>query len=160
MQGDPEVIDFLNQQLTGELTAINQYFLHSKIQANLGYTKLAAKSRAESFEEMQHAESLTDRILLLDGLPNYQRLSHVRIGQTIKEMYESDLQLELEAVDILKRGILVMREKEDHTSARLFETILADEEEHVDYLETQLGLLERIGEPLYAATLTAELPSD
>lgn len=159
MQGDAEVIDFLNRQLTGELTAINQYFLHSKMQDNWGYPKLAKKSRTESFEEMRHAEILTDRILLLDGLPNYQRLGTIRIGQTLTEMFQADMEVEKEAVDVLKRGIAVMRPKEDHTSKRLFESILADEEEHIDYLETQLGLIEKLGEPLYAAQLT-ELPDD
>ncbi|OIV36247.1 bacterioferritin [Mangrovactinospora gilvigrisea] len=158
MKGNPEVIDYLNQQLTCELTAINQFFLESKLQDNLGYTKLAKKTREESFEEMKHAEILTDRIILLDGLPNYQRLGHVRIGQTIKEMYEADLELEKEAVAILRPGVVAMRKADDHVSARLFESILKDEEEHVDYLETQLGLIDKLGEQLYAATLTASLP--
>src|ERR1700757_240071 len=96
MQGDPDVLRLLNEQLTSELTAINQYFLHSKMQDSWGFTELAAHTRAESFEEMNHAEWLTDRILLLDGLPNYQRLFSVRIGQTVREQFESDLAIELE----------------------------------------------------------------
>jgi bacterioferritin len=151
MQGDPEVIEFLNEQLTGELTAINQYFLHAKMQENSGWTKLAKYTRHESFDEMKHAEVLTDRILLLGGLPNYQRLFHVRVGQTVKEMFESDRQVEVEAIDRLKRGIKVMRDKGDITSANLFEDILADEEHHIDYLDTQLELLEKLGESLYLA---------
>jgi bacterioferritin len=153
MQGDPEVIEFLNEQLTGELTAINQYFLHAKMQENFGWTKLAKYTRHESFDEMKHAEVLTDRILFLDGLPNYQRLFHVRVGQTVKEMFEADRQVEVEAIDRLKRGIEVMRAKGDITSANIFESILADEEHHIDYLDTQLELLEKLGEALYLAQL-------
>ncbi|KJK59604.1 bacterioferritin [Saccharothrix sp. ST-888] len=151
MKGDSEVIEFLNEQLTAELTAINQYFLHAKMQENFGWTKLAKYTRHESFDEMKHAEVLTDRILFLDGLPNYQRLFHVRIGQTVKEMFEADRQIEVEAIDRLKRGIVVMRAKNDVTSANIFEDILADEEQHIDYLDTQLELVEKLGEALYIA---------
>ncbi|GGW36582.1 bacterioferritin [Streptomyces xantholiticus] len=151
MQNDPEVLEFLNEQLTAELTAINQYFLHSKMQESFGWTKLAAHTRHESFEEMNHAEVLTDRILLLGGLPNYQRLFHVRVGQTVTEMFQVDREVEVEAIDRLKRGIQVMRSKGDITSANLFESILADEEHHIDYLDTQLDLIEKLGEPLYLA---------
>jgi bacterioferritin len=153
MQGDPEVIEFLNEQLTAELTAINQYFLHSKLQDHKGWTRLARHTREESFDEMRHAELLTDRILLIEGLPNYQRLFHVRVGQTVTEMFEADKQIEVEAVDRLRRGIAVMRSKNDVTSANVFESILADEEQHVDYLETQLDLIEKLGEPLYISTV-------
>lgn len=153
MQGDKEVLEFLNEQLTAELTAINQYFLHAKMQENFGWTKLAAHTRHESIDEMKHAEALTDRILLLDGLPNYQRLFTLRIGQNIREMFEADMAVEAEAVDRLRRGIEVMRAKGDTTSARLFEDILADEEGHLDYLETQLSLLDQLGEALYLAQL-------
>ncbi|MBY8344915.1 bacterioferritin [Streptomyces spinosirectus] len=153
MQGDPEVIEFLNEQLTAELTAINQYFLHAKMQENFGWTKLAKYTRHESFDEMKHAEVLTDRILFLDGLPNYQRLFHVRVGQTVKEMFEADRMIEVEAIDRLRRGIKVMREKGDITSANIFESILADEEHHIDYLDTQLELVEKLGDALYIAQL-------
>lgn len=149
--GRPEVIEFLNEQLTGELTAINQYFLHAKMQENFGWYKLAKYTRHESFDEMKHAEVLTDRILFLEGLPNYQRLFHVRVGQTVREMFEADRQIEVEAIDRLRRGIKVMREKGDVTSANIFEDILADEEHHIDYLDTQLELLEKLGEALYLA---------
>ena len=111
MLGDAEVLQLLNEQLTSELTAINQYFLHSKMQENWGYTELAAHTRAESFDEMKHAEALTDRILLLDGLPNYQRLFSVRIGQTIREQFESDLAIELEVAERLRPGIMLCRER-------------------------------------------------
>jgi bacterioferritin len=153
MQGDPEVIEFLNEQLTGELTAINQYFLHAKMQENFGWTKLAKYTRHESFDEMKHAEVLTDRILFLEGLPNYQRLFHVRVGQTVTEMFRADREVEVEAIDRLKRGIEIMRAKGDITSANIFETILADEEHHIDYLDTQLDLIEKVGEALYIAQL-------
>jgi bacterioferritin len=159
MQGDPEVIEFLNEQLTAELTAINQYFLHAKMQENFGWTKLAKHTRAESIDEMRHAEILTDRILFLDGLPNYQRLFHVQVGQTVAEMFRSDRQVEVEAIDRLRRGVEVMRAKGDITSAKIFETILADEEEHIDYLDTQLELVDKLGEQLYIAQLI-EQPSD
>ena len=153
MQGDPEVIEFLNEQLTAELTAINQYFLHAKMQENFGWTKLAKYTRHESIDEMKHAEIITDRILFLEGLPNYQRLFHVRVGQTLTEMFQADRQVEVEAIDRLKRGIEVMRGKGDITSANIFESILADEEHHIDYLDTQLELVEKLGEALYIAQL-------
>jgi bacterioferritin len=159
MQGDPEVIEFLNEQLTAELTAINQYFLHAKMQENFGWTKLAAYTRAESFDEMRHAEVLTDRILFLDGLPNYQRLFHVRVGQTVTEMFRADREIEVAAIDRLRRGIELMRAKGDITSAKLFESILKDEEHHIDYLDTQLDLVEKLGEPLYLAQ-QIEQPSE
>ncbi|KAB8168643.1 bacterioferritin [Streptomyces sp. 3MP-14] len=151
MQGDPEVIELLNEQLTAELTAINQYFLHAKMQENFGWTRLAAYTRAESFDEMRHAEVLTDRILFLEGLPNYQRLFHVRVGQTVTEMFQADRQIEVEAIDRLRRGVEIMRAKGDITSAKIFESILKDEEHHIDYLDTQLELVEKLGEALYIA---------
>ncbi len=158
MRGDERVLEFLNEQLTAELTAINQYFLHAKMQENFGWVKLARHTKAESIDEMRHAEVLTDRILFLQGLPNYQRLFPLRIGQTIREMLEADMAVEIEAVDRLKRGIDYMRSVSDVTSAKLFEAILADEEGHIDYLETQLGLVIALGEPLYLAQLV-EQPS-
>jgi bacterioferritin len=158
MQGDGQVIEFLNEQLTAELTAINQYFLHAKMQENLGWVKLARHTRAESIDEMRHADILTDRILFLDGLPNLQRLFPLRIGQTITQMLEADMAVEVEAVDRLRRGIQYMRSVSDVTSANLFEAILADEESHIDYLETQTRLVEQLGEQLYLAQLV-EQPS-
>jgi bacterioferritin len=154
MQGDARVIEFLNEQLTAELTAINQYFLHARMQENWGLTILAKHTRAESIDEMRHAELLTDRILFLEGLPNFQKLFLLRIGETVREMFECDMKIEIEAVDRLRRGIEYMRSVGDVTSARIFEDILADEEHHVDYLETQLQLLERLGEPLYLQNVT------
>lgn len=160
MRGDDEVIELLNEQLSSELTAINQYFLHAKMQANWGFTKLAEKTRAESIEEMHHAEWLTDRILFLEGLPNYQRLLPLRIGQSIREQFESDLAIEVEVIDRLKPGITMCREKRDITSANLFEKILADEEEHIDYIETQLELIDKLGEQLYLSQLVDRPPSN
>jgi bacterioferritin len=149
MEGDQDVIALLNEQLTAELTAINQYFLHAKMQENWGYTRLAKHTRDESIDEMRHAETLTDRILFLEGLPNYQRLNPLRIGQSVPEQLRSDLAIEMEAVDRLRGGIELMRSRGDVTSARIFESILEDEEEHVDYLETELELVEKLGEQLY-----------
>ncbi|BCB87994.1 bacterioferritin [Phytohabitans suffuscus] len=154
MQGDARVIEFLNEQLTAELTAINQYFLHAKMQENWGYTKLAKFTKHESIDEMRHAEVLTDRILFLEALPNYQKLFALRIGETVKEQFECDMKIELEAVDRLRRGIEYMRSIGDVTSAKIFEDILEDEEHHVDYLETQLGLIEKLGEALYLQNVT------
>jgi bacterioferritin len=159
MRGDDEVISLLNEQLTSELTAINQYFLHSKMQANWGLTKLAQHTRAESFEEMRHAEWISDRILFLEGLPNYQRLFTVRIGQTVKEQFESDLAIEIEVLERLKPGIAMCRDKGDITTANLFEDILRDEEHHIDYLETQLALIDKLGEQLYLTELVDRPPT-
>ena len=159
MRGDERVIEFLNEQLTAELTAINQYFLHGKMQENFGWVKLARHTRAESIDEMRHAETLTDRILFLDALPNFQRLFPLRIGQTIIQMFEADMAVETEAVDRLRRGIEYMRSVGDVTSANIFEHILRDEEQHIDYLETQLGLVSQLGEQLYLAQLV-EQPDD
>jgi bacterioferritin len=151
MQGDSQVIEFLNEQLTAELTAINQYFLHAKMQENFGWVKLARHTRSESIDEMRHAELLADRILFLDALPNFQRLFPLRIGQTIQQMFQADMAVETEAVARLRRGIEYMRGASDITSANIFESILADEEQHIDYLETQLGLIEQIGVERYLA---------
>lgn len=158
MQGDKRVIELLNEQLTAELTAINQYFLHAKMQENWGYTKLASYTRHESFDEMKHAERLTDRILFLDGLPNYQKLLPLRIGETVKEQFECDMKIEQEAVARLREGIAYMRSVGDVTSANIFEEILSDEEHHIDYLETQLELIQSLGEQLYLQNVT-EHPS-
>jgi bacterioferritin len=149
----------LNQQLTSELTAINQYFLHAKMQENWGYTLLAAHTRAESIDEMRHAEILTDRILFLEGLPNFQRVLPLRIGTTIKEQFTSDMAIELEVVERLRRAVPLARGKGDITSANIFEDILADEERHVDYLETQLDLIVNLGEQLYLSQLVERPPS-
>jgi bacterioferritin len=154
MQGDARVIEFLNEQLTAELTAINQYFLHARMQENWGYTTLAAHTRAESIDEMRHAELLTDRILFLEGLPNYQKLFAIRIGETVPEQFTCDMAVEVDAVDRLRRGAEYMRSVGDITSCKIFEDILVDEEHHIDYLETQIALIEKLGEALYLQNVT------
>jgi bacterioferritin len=159
MQGDADVIAALNEQLTAELTAINQYYLHFKMQENWGYTKLAKHTKDESYEEMGHADRLAERILFLEGLPNFQRISALRIGQTVPEQLRADLAVEMEAVTRLRSGIVLMRSRDDVTSARLFEDILDDEEDHIDYLETELALVEALGEPLYLQRF-AQVPDD
>jgi bacterioferritin len=159
MRGDDEIIALLNEQLTSELTAINQYFLHAKMQQNWGLTKLAAYTRSESMDEMRHAELITDRILFLEGLPNYQRLFSLRIGQSVREQLQSDLAIEVEVVERLRPGIKMCREKGDITTANIFENILADEEHHIDYLETNLELMDRLGEQLYLAQLVDHPPT-
>jgi bacterioferritin len=124
------------------------------MQENWGYTILAKHTKAESIDEMRHAEVLTDRILFLEGLPNYQRLFALRIGENVKEQFDCDMLVEVEAVDRLRRGIEYMRSVGDVTSAKIFEDILADEEHHIDYLETQLGLLDKLGEANYLQNVT------
>lgn len=158
MRGDAEIITLLNEQLTSELTAISQYFLHAKMQQNWGFTRLAEHTRHESIDEMKHAERITDRILFLEGLPNYQRLFSLRIGQTVEEQLRADLAIELEVVERLKPGIIMCRGKGDHTTANLLEEILADEEKHIDYIETNLDLIPRLGEQLYLAQLVDQPP--
>lgn len=160
MRGDGQVIEFLNEQLTAELTAVNQYFLHSKMQQNFGWLKLARHTRAEAMDEMRHAELLTDRILFLEALPNYQRLLALRIGQSLPQMLQSDLAIETDAVDRLRRGIEYMRGMSDVTSANIFESILADEEDHIDYLETQLRLIDQIGEAHYISQVVEQPAED
>jgi bacterioferritin len=151
MKGVKEVVDLLNEVLAGELVAINQYFLHSKICKNWGFNRLAERSRAESIDEMKHAEKLADRILFLDGLPNFQRLDQLHIGQTVPEQMRSDLGLELKAVKLLNDGIALCREKGDNASEALLTELLVSEENHVDWLETQLRLVEQLGESAYLA---------
>jgi bacterioferritin len=159
MRGDPEVIALLNEQLTSELTAINQYFLHAQMQANWGFTKLAEHTRDESIDEMRHAERITERILFLEGLPNYQRLFTLRIGQTVREQFVADMAVELEVVERLRPGIAMCRDKGDITTANQFEEILADEEKHIDFLETNLGLMDQLGEQIYLSELVTRPPS-
>jgi bacterioferritin len=149
MQGDPEIIELLNEVLTAELTAINQYFVHATMQQNWGYLKLAEHSRDESIDEMRHAETLCDRILYLEGHPNLQRLGSVRVGETVPEQMQLDLELEYAAIERLNRCVATAVAKGDNGSRDLFETLLVDEEEHADWLETQIGAMEALGEQLY-----------
>ncbi len=145
MKGDSGVINFLNQVLKGELTAINQYFLHAKMLGNWGLKSLAEKERHESIDEMKHADALIERVLFLEGLPNLQELGRLRIGETVPEVFKADLALEIEAIDLLKKAVTHSETVKDYISRELFEHILEDEEKHVDWLETQLGLIEKIG---------------
>ena len=145
MKGDVKVIEFLNKALKNELTAINQYFLHSRMLKDWGISKLAKKEYEESIEEMQHADWLIDRILFLEGLPNLQDLGKLRIGEDTKEILECDLQLEHDAIPLLKDAMEYCEEQRDYVSRDLFGKILHNEEEHVDWLETQLGLIEKMG---------------
>jgi bacterioferritin len=151
MKGSKEVIDALNEVLAGELVAINQYFLHAKMCKNWGYVALADYIRKESIDEMRHAETLVDRILFLDGLPNLQRLDKLNIGTTVPEQLRSDLQLEYNAVKRLNDGIALCREKGDGTSEEILRKILIAEEDHVDWIETQLNLIDKLGEVAYLA---------
>jgi bacterioferritin len=149
MQGNEAVLEFLNDVLTAELTAINQYFIDSKMMASWGYQRLADKVRADSIDEMGDAEKLIDRILYLDGVPNLQRLGSVQVGETVAEKLSLALQVEIDAIDRLNRGIALCTELGDHGSREVAETILAGEEEHADWLETQLGLIRQLGEANY-----------
>lgn len=145
MKGDSKVLDYLQEVLTAELTAINQYFLHAEMMENWGYQKLAAVTKKEAIEEMMHAEKLIERLLYLDGSPNMAELFPLRIGQTVKQQIENDLQLEYEAVPRLNRAIAAAVEAGDNGSRELFEKILTDEEHHVDYLEAQLHMIREMG---------------
>ena len=151
MKGDAKVIELLNKALYNELTAINQYFLHAKMLKNWGLKELAEHEYHESIDEMKHADKLAERILFLDGLPNFQALGKLRIGETPRELLECDLALELEALPALREGIAHCEAVGDYTSRTLFADILDSEEEHIDWIETQLGLIARIGEPNYLA---------
>jgi len=145
MKGNNEVIDILNDALTHELAAVNQYWLHYRMLENWGYTRLAKKERKESIEEMEHADKLVARIIFLEGLPNLQYVAPLMIGQNIKEVLECDLRAEVNARDLYTRARDLCRQKEDLVSMRLFEDLLKDEEGHIDFLETQLDLLDKIG---------------
>ena len=151
MRGNEKVLKELGEALKAELTAINQYFLHSKMCANWGYFRLAGYYRKESIEEMVHAEKLIDRILFLEGIPNMTELGAIKVGKNVKAQYESDLALELAAVKQLNGAIRIATEAGDNASRALFEDILADEEEHVDYLEGQLHAIAEMGLENYLA---------
>ena len=149
MQGDPKVIEHLNQALYNELIAINQYFLHAKMLKNWGLKELAEHEYHESIDEMKHADKLSERILFLDGLPNFQNLGKLRIGETPLEILKADLALEMEALPTLKQAIAHCEQVGDYVSRELFADILESEEEHIDWIETQLGLIARVGEQNY-----------
>jgi len=145
MNGDPQVIDFLNKALTNELTAINQYWLHYRVLADWGVTKLAEYERHESIDEMKHADVLAERILFLGGLPNFQAIHKLKVGETVDEILKADLAVEMEAIPLLKDAIAHCEEVRNYTTREIFERILESEEEHVDFLETQFDQIERMG---------------
>jgi len=152
MKGDAKVIEHLNKALYNELIAINQYFLHAKMLKNWGLKELADHEYHESIDEMKHADKLAERILFLDGLPNFQSLGKLRIGENPRELLECDLALEYEALPTLRDAIAHCESVGDYVSRKLFTDILDSEEEHIDWIETQLGLITRIGEPNYLQT--------
>ncbi|MEZ5743352.1 MAG: bacterioferritin [Sphingomonadaceae bacterium] len=145
MKGDPQVIDFLNKALLNELTAINQYWLHYRMLDNWGIAKLAEYERHESIDEMKHADVLAERILFLNGLPNFQALGKLRIGESVEEILKADLELEYDALPLLKDAIAHCEAAQDYVSREIFERILESEEEHVDFLEQQFDMIERMG---------------
>ena len=151
MRGDPEIIELLNEVLTAELTAINQYFIHAKMCDNWGFARLAEKVRDESIDEMKDAEAVIERILYLEGVPNLQRLGSVKVGETVKEQLETDLQLEYAAIAFLNQGIEVCRKVSDNATEHMMTKILVSEEEHTDWLEAQLELIKQVGEQNYLA---------
>lgn len=151
MRGDPKVIEILNEVLTSELTAINQYFIHAKMCGNWGFPRLRKMKWDESVDEMKHADAVIERILYLDGIPNMQRYNPVRVGEDVLEIHKLDLALEVEAVDRLRRGVGLCQDAGDHGTRKLLESILTDEEHAIDELESQLHAIEQIGLPGYLA---------
>lgn len=145
MKGDKKVIDFLNKALTNELTAINQYWLHYRVLADWGVGRLAEYERHESIDEMKHADQLAERILFLNGLPNFQAIHKLKVGENVEEILKADLAVELEAVPLLKEAIAHCESVRDFVSRDLFSGILESEEEHIDFLETQFDMIDRMG---------------
>jgi bacterioferritin len=151
MKGDAAIIDLLNEVLTNELTAVNQYFLHARMVENWGYQRLYEKFRHESIDEMKDADSLIERILYLEGLPNLQKLGKINVGENVPEMLKLDLDVEKNAIATLNRGIELSRKKGDNGSAELLEDILEGEEDHANWLEAQLTLVDQVGAAAYLA---------
>lgn len=156
MKGDKQVVDLLNELLAHEITSVNQYFLHARMCENWGYERLWKKVRAESIDEMKHADALVERILYLEGLPNLQKLNKVSVGETVPEQLKLDLELERHAVEVLNRGIELCRRVSDNGSAELLEHTLEDEEDHANWLEAQLAQLEQVGVQNYLAQQVKE----
>jgi bacterioferritin len=157
MKGDPKVIDYLNQSLRHEMTAVNQYWLHYRLLEDWGLDKLAKKERAESIEEMQHADKLIERIIFLDGFPNLQVLDPLHIGQNVKEVLDCDLAAEMSARSLYEEAATHCHGVRDYVSRDLFEKLMHDEEEHIDFLETQLDLVAKLGVELYSQHHIGEL---
>ena len=160
MKGDIKIVQHLNTVLKNELTAINQYWLHYRLLGNWGYKSLAKQWRKESIEEMQHADKLVDRIIFLDGFPNMQVLDPLHIGQNVKEVLDCDLAAELSARALYEEAATHCHSVRDYVSRDLFETLMHDEEEHIDFLETQLDLVAKLGLELYAQHHIGELDDD
>ena len=160
MRGEPGVIDYLNRALRHELTAVNQYWLHYRLLDNWGYRSLAKQWRKESIEEMEHADKLVERIIFLEGFPNMQVLDPLQIGQTVKEVLDCDLNLELTARALYEEAATHCHSSRDYVSRDLFETLMANEEEHIDFLETQLNLVAKLGLELYAQHHIGKLHAD
>ena len=160
MKGDPKVIDYLNKGLRSELTAVNQYWLHYRMLDNWGYNELAHKWRKESIEEMHHADKFVDRILFLEGFPNLQVLDPLRIGQTVKEVLDCDLAAEMSARALYEEAATYCHGARDYVTRDLFEKLMHDEEEHIDFLETQLELVAKLGLELYAQHHIGEMGDD
>jgi bacterioferritin len=151
MKGSAKIIELLNEALTKELTAINQYFIHSKMCENWGYAVLAKKYYDESIGEMKHAEELIKRILFLEGIPNMSRYDKIKVGETVRKQLESDLRIEVEAIEMLRPGIKLCLEESDHATRELLQRILIEEEEHVDWIEGQLHIIKEAGYENYLA---------
>ena len=151
MKGNDEVVKVLQDVLCAELTAINQYFIHARMNENWGYKKLAAYIQKESIEEMRHAQDVIDRILYFDGVPNMQKYMKINVGKTVPEQFQLDVAVEYDAVARLNKGIELARAQGDNGTRSLLETILKDEEDHIDWLEAQLGMVEEIGAQNYLA---------
>ena len=160
MKGDPKVIEYLNKGLRSELTAINQYWLHYRILDNWGLKNLAKKWRAESIEEMEHADKFVHRILFLDGFPNLQVLDPLRIGQSVKEILDADLAAEVDARSLYQEAATYCHSIKDYVSRDLFEELMKDEEEHIDFLEEQLDLVAKLGVELYSQHHIGKLADD
>lgn len=156
MKGDAKVIELLNEVLTGELTAINQYFIHYKMLQNWGFQRLAKKKYEESIRQMKHADAVMDRILYLEGIPNMQRLNPVKVGETPKEMHQVDLVAQAAAVERLNRGVQFTTASSDNGTRALFDTILVKDEDSVDWLESHLEMIERLSEQSYLAEMIHE----
>jgi bacterioferritin len=160
MKGDPKVIDFLNKALRHEMTAVNQYWLHYRLLDNWGLKELAKKWRKESIEEMQHADKLIERIIFLDGFPNMQVLDPLHIGQNVKEILDCDLKVELSARALYEKAATHCHSVKDYVTRDIFEALMKDEESHIDFLETQIDLVKKIGVELYSQKHIGELEHD
>ena len=160
MKGNPRVIEYLNKALTHELTAVNQYWLHYRLLDDWGFTRLAKKERAESIEEMQHADKLVERIIFLDGFPNMQVLDPLHIGQSVKEVLDCDLKAEISARALYEEAATHCHSVRDYVTRDLFEKLMHDEEEHIDFLETQIDLVNKLGVELYSQHHIGEMHDD